>query len=156
MKIKRIDEVFDIYDTHFPNRIGMDPKLEFMLVQALLIVIYSEFEKKFSDIVLQRFLLAQDESLSNYISSFRKRSISGLMLRDISGFVKRFGQVHEDMFDELKTKNKIACDMYNSIVIDRHKAAHGSGSSETISGVRKLYDMGHIVLDLFEEALWVN
>ena len=38
MKIKRIDEVFDIYDTHFPNRIGMDPKLEFMLVQALLIV----------------------------------------------------------------------------------------------------------------------
>ena len=119
-------------------------------------MIYLEFEKKFSDIVLQRFLLAQDESLSNYISSFRKRSISGLMLRDISGFVKRFGQVHEDLFDELKTKNKIACDMYNSIVIDRHKAAHGSGSSETISGVRKLYDMGHIVLDLFEEALWVN
>ena len=113
-------------------------------------------KKKFNDIALQRFLLAQDESLSNYIPNFKKRSVSGLMLRDISGFVKRFGQVHEDMFGELKTKNKNTCHMYNSIVIDRHNAAHGSGSSETISGVRKLYDMGHIVLDLFEEALWVN
>ena len=45
MKIRRIEEVFEIYDEHFPNRIGMDPKLEFMLVQALLIVIYSEFEQ---------------------------------------------------------------------------------------------------------------
>ena len=156
MKIERIEEVFEIYETHFPNRIVMDPKLEFMLVQALLIVIYSEFEQKLNDIVVKRFLLAQDASLKCYISSFKNGPISGLKLGDISGFVGRFGRKHKNKFKELMEENKIACDMYNSIVIDRHEAAHGSGSSETIRGVKRLYDNGHIVLDLFEEALWVN
>ena len=156
MKIRRIEEVFEIYDEHFPNRIGMDPKLKFMLVQALLIVIYSEFEQQFNDIVVERFSSAQDGSLVNYISSFNRGSVKGLRLRDISGFVGRFGQVHGDEFRRLVMENNIACDMYNSIVIDRHKAAHGSGSSETISGVRRLYNSGHIVLDLFRDALWVK
>lgn len=156
MKIERIDEVFRIYEENFSNRVIMDPKLEFLLVQALLIVIYSEFETRLKDIVVERFSLAQDDSLKSYISSFKSGPFRGLMLSDVSGFVGRFGQKHRDKFKELIKENKIACDMYNSIVIDRHEAAHGSGSSETIRRVRELYDCGHIVLDLFEEALWVN
>lgn len=156
MKIQRIDEAFEIYDEHFPNRIGMDPKLEFMLVQALLVVIYSEFEQKFNDIVVERFSLTQDNSLVNYISSFNRGSVRRLKLHDIAGFAGRFGQSHGDEFKRLMMENNIACDMYSSIVIDRHKAAHGSGSSETITGVRKLYDNGHVVLDLFRDALWVE
>ena len=92
----------------------------------------------------------------NYISSFNRGTIKGLTLRDISSFVGRFGQIHGDEFKRLVLENNIACDMYNSIVIDRHKAAHGSGSSETISGVKRLYDNGHVVLDLFRDALWVG
>ena len=156
MKIERIDEVFRIYEENFSNRVIMDPKLEFLLVQALLIVIYSEFEMRLKDIVVERFSSAQDDSLKSYISSFKSGPFRGLMLSDVSGFVGRFGQKHRDKFKGLVNENKIACDMYNSIVIDRHEAAHGSGSSETIRGVKRLYDNGHIVLDLFEEALWVN
>ena len=156
MRIERIDEVLKIYDENFPKKYEMDPRLEFILAQALLVVIYSEFEKKFKNMVVERFSLAQDRSLANYISSFRRGSIGGLKLGDISGFIERFGQEHRDTFKGLIKQNGIACDMYNSIVINRHEAAHGSGSSETISGVKKLYDGGHIVLDLFEQALWVE
>ena len=156
MKIKRIDEMLAIYDENFPDRSEMDPRLEVILAQALLVVIYSEFEKRFKNIVVKRFSLAQDRSLENYIKSFKRGSIRGLKLSDISGFVGKFGQEHGDKFKGLIQEDGIACDMYNSIVIDRHEAAHGSGSSETISGVKKLYDGGHIVLDLFEQALWVE
>ena len=47
MRIERIDEVLKIYDENFPKKYEMDPRLEFILAQALLVVIYSEFEKKF-------------------------------------------------------------------------------------------------------------
>ena len=46
MRIERIDEVLKIYDENFPKKYEMDPRLEFILAQALLVVIYSEFEKK--------------------------------------------------------------------------------------------------------------
>ena len=156
MRIERVDEVLKIYDENFPKKYEMNPRLEFILAQALLVVIYSEFEKKFKNMVVERFSLAQDRSPANYISSFRRGSILGLKLGDISGFIGRFGQEHRDTFKGLIKQNGIACDMYNSIVINRHEAAHGSGSSETISGVKKLYDSGHIVLDLFEQALWAE
>ena len=105
---------------------------------------------------VERFLLAQDGSLVNNISSFSRGTVKGLRLRDISSFVGRFGQIHGDEFKRLVIANNIAYDVYSSIMIDRHKAACGLGSSETISGVRRLYDNGHVVLDLFRDALWVE
>lgn len=43
MEIKRIDEMLAIYDENFPDRSEIDPRLEVILAQALLVVIYSEF-----------------------------------------------------------------------------------------------------------------
>ena len=72
MKIKRIDEMLAIYDENFPDRSEMYPRLEVILAQALLVVIYSEFEKRFKNIVVKRFSLARDRSLEKLYTEFQE------------------------------------------------------------------------------------
>ena len=80
-----------------------------------------------------------------------------LRLHDLSGLLNRFGQDHKDYFQRrLDEGAERIRNMYNSIVTNRNAVAHGRGSKTTFADVREFYETAHVVLDYFDQALWLR
>ena len=39
---------------------------------------------------------------------------------------------------------------------NRNSVAHGEGSSATLEEVKRYYEGGHVLLDYFKDALWIE
>ena len=154
MRIHRIDDAIERCRRHLSAAEAVDKEIESLLVQSLLILIYSEFERKFRDLIRERCSSVSDRSINEYIESHVRRSPRGLKLSDVARTLAQFGPTHRTIFDRQRGENRQIESMYSSIVNNRHNIAHGEGSNATFQEVKQYYESGHEVLDYFKDALF--
>ena len=156
MRIERIDETLEACQNHLDSLEFFDARIDNLLACSGLIIIYSEFEKRVEDILIEKSTTIDDPSLRNfaepYLRALNRRINSGSLCE----ILKKFGDKFEA---EFRTKLKESVEReraetsYNNIVINRNNAAHSTGTNVSFGDVKSFYEHGHEVLDLFREVL---
>lgn len=155
MRIHRIDDAIERCEQHLSVAGSID-KIEDFLAQFLLVIICSEFENKFRELITERCSSITDKPIKDYIGNCTSRVSRSLSLKNVSGTLNLFGEMHKEEFKRRRNENKLAEDMYSNIVTNRHNVAHRAGSNATLKDVKRFYEEGHKVLDYFKDALWVE
>ena len=156
MRIRRIDDAIERCRKHLSAAEAIDKEVEILLAQSLLILICAEFEKKFRALIMERCSSVTDKPVNEYIGSYTQTILRSLQLDAISGTLARFGPMHKEEFMRRRGEDKQTEQMYSSIVADRNKVAHGEGSDATLEDVKQYYEGGHVLLDYFKDALWLE
>ena len=131
----------------------MDVEVENLLTGSILILICSEFEREFKGLILDRCSSVSDESIRKYIEESIRNVLRSLGIDELSGLLGKFGPLHKKEFRRLLDENNMVKTMYNSILTNRNRVAHGEGSNATMREVKRYYEKGHVVLDYFRDAL---
>ena len=157
MRIERVDAALERCVRYLSAADATDKEIESLLTHSLLILICAEFERKLKELIRQRCSSVSDRSINKYVESHIRRSPRSLQVSDIVGTLAQFGRAHKDKFDRRrKENNRRAESMYSSIVNNRNNVAHGEGSSATLEEVKQYYEGGHVLLDYFGDALWLE
>ena len=156
MRIRRIDDAIERCRKHLSAAEAVDKEVEVLLAQSLLILVCAEFEKKFRALIMERCSSVTDKPVNEYIGSYTQTILRSLQLDAISGTLARFGPMHKEEFMRRRGEDKQAEQMYISIVADRNRVAHGEGSDATLEDVKQYYEGGHVLLDYFKDALWIE
>ena len=156
MRIHRIDDAIERCGKHLSAAKAVDKEVEVLLAQSLLILICAEFEKKFRALIIERCSSITDKPVSEYIGSYTQTILRSLQLDSISGTLGRFGPMHKEEFKRRREEDTQADSMYSSIVANRNKVAHGEDSSATLEDIKRYYEGGHVLLDYFKDALWIE
>lgn len=156
MRIERIDAALERCVKYLSATDTTDKEIENLLTQSLLILICAEFEKKFRELIRERCSSVNDKSINEYVESHIRRSPRGLKPSDVAGMLAQFGRAHKDEFDRRRDEDRQSESMYSSIVTNRNGVAHGQGSSATLEEVKRYYEGGHVLLDYFKDALWIE
>ena len=155
MRIDAIDVAIDKCAAHLSPGKDVDETLSGLLTNALLMLICAEFEKKFREMIKDRCSSVSDRSVKSYIDGYTETALRGLRITDVSGLLGKFGDRHKREFRRLLNENRKSENMYNSLVTNRHSAAHGGGPAATFGDIRAYYEEGRSVLDCFRKALWI-
>ena len=153
MRIERIVDALDRCRAHLSTIGAVDEKIENLLTQSVLILICSEFERRFRNLVAGRCSSVSDRSIRKYVESCNRRVPRSLRLTEIKELLSRFGPSHKDVFTRRLHENSVAESMYSSILTNRNSVAHGELSNVTHNDIKRYYEEGHVVLDYFREAL---
>ena len=151
----RIDTALGDCESHLAASGSFGTRIESLLTHSLLVVIYAEFEQQINSIVLQRCDSIEDGSLREIVTSCIG-SVSRIQSSDMGALLNRFGANHRAAFRDQITASidsERAETFYNSLITNRHDAAHRTGSNLTFADVKRFYEEGHIVLDFFRDAL---
>ena len=154
MRIDRIDRELARCEEHCRSADSMDVKVENLLTGSMLILIYSEFEKEFKGLILDRCSSVSDESIRKYIEESIRNVLRSMGTDELSGLLGKFGPLHKKEFRRRLNKNHRAKTMYENILVNRNLVAHGEKDSKaTMLDVKQYYEEGHVVLDYFRDAL---
>ena len=156
MRIERVDAALEGCVKYLSATDVTDKEIENLLTQSLLILICAEFEKKFRELIRDRCSSVNDRSINEYVESHIRRSPRGLRPSDIADTLAQFGRAHKDKFDRRRHENRQAESMYSSIVVNRNSVAHAADSRATLEEVKGYYEGGHVLLDYFKDALWLE
>ncbi len=156
MRIQRIDDALERCGKYLTDTDSINDEIKNLLAQSLLILICSEFEKAFRNMVRKRCSSVSDKVVNESIESYTKRVPRSSNLDEVSGLLKRFGSDHKAEFKRQLARNSQVESMYSSIVNDRNDVAHGKGSNATFREVKQYYEEAHVVLDYFRDALFRN
>ena len=156
MRIRRIDDAIERCGRHLSAMQAADKEIENLLAQSLLILICAEFERKFIELIMERCSFVTDKPVNEYIGSYTRTILRSLKLNALSDTLARFGPMHREEFKRRRDKDRQVESMYSSIVSNRNSVAHGEGSSATLEDVKRYYEGGHVLLDYFKDALWIE
>ncbi len=154
MRILRIDEALEKCEAHLSLGEAVEAEVQSLLAQSLLILIYAEFERKVRELIRARCQYVADDSVRGFLDSCAESVFRGLKIGEIAGLLNRFGTPHKEVFNQHLEQNQRAQNMYDSILNNRHKIAHGEGSAVTFGDVKQYYEHGHCVLDYLRDALF--
>ena len=155
MRVAKVDHALEACTAHLSGAEDIDPSVENLLTQALLVLICAEFERVYRQLVLSRCATVSDLSVKEYLTSYTATVLRSLRLGDVTHLLSRFGERHkEDFRQRLHAEDDVEA-MYSNIVTHRNDVAHGGVTKATLGDVRQFYERGHLVLDYFESALWV-
>ena len=150
MRFDRIDRALERCEEHCKSAEPMNVEVKSLLTGSILILIYSEFERKIRSLILDRCSSVSDESIRKYIEKSTRKNMN-IKISDLSGLLGKFGDLHKQEFQ--RRLNDRVQTMYDSILANRHHVAHEKGSEATMQEVRQYYEEGHVVLDYFRDAL---
>lgn len=156
MRVANVDMALEACAAHLSSVEDVDPSVENLLTQSVLILICAEFEKKYRELILRRCSAVSDAPVKSYLTSYTETVLRSLRLGDVGGLLSRFGEANKAAFTKrLEAEDGIA-EMYSSIVVSRNAVAHGGASQATFGEVRQFYESSHAILDYFDAALWLG
>lgn len=153
MRIARIDRALTRCEAHCGSEEPIDYEVESLLTGSVLILIFSEFETRFRDLILEKCSSVSDESIRKYIEESIRNVLRSIRIDELSGLLGKFGPLHKAEFKRRLDENQKVKTMYESMLADRNQVAHGEGSIATMRDVRQYYEEAHVVLDHFRAAL---
>lgn len=156
MKIFKIDYLIEICMAATATDGTKGEEIEEVLVHALLVNMCAEFEKVLKDLTDDRCSEADDPIVCAYAKSYSSTAFTSPGPKNIGDAIKRFGNASSLKFTTLRNENREAWEAYGSIVTNRNNVAHGRQARVTMNEVKAFYESGHVVLDWFRDALWVN
>ena len=153
MRIPRIDQALEKCQSHLSSK-TIEIEIESLLTQSLLILIYAEFELAIKNLIKKRCSSISDDSVKNFVVGCTDSVFRGLKIDEMAGLLGRFDESCKETFT--RGLNQKTRDMYNNILNNRHRVAHGEGSPVTFRDVKQSYEQAHVLLDCFREALFQN
>ena len=124
-----------------------------IFARFLLIEVVAKFENKFNELIKERFNDVNDKSAVYFFDN--EKLIKRLRYSEICDVLKKFGNPHLIRFKRRKSENDPEFEAYDGLIASRNSFAHGTNITTTFDDIVKFYEIGHTVLDFFEEALWL-
>lgn len=141
MKLHRVELTIRVCQEHLDSTSSYGSQIEAFLTQQLLVIICAEIEKKIKEMI----------SAQHSIKSRPKARFHCMKSSQLAKILKKFGTARKQRFLELMDEN--AKNAYDSIVVNRHNTAHGSGSNLTFREAVESYRAGLSVIESLSAAL---
>ena len=156
MRLDRIDRDIALCKGHLGSTGSYGTEIEALLVVALLVIAYVDFEA-----FVNRAIQEKAEAMGAEVppNLFRDDGIPGhrgMLTSQLAQLLEEMGVVHQSHFKAKTTGDQRAESFYNNIITNRHVVAHGSGPNVTLSEMERFYVEGHVVLDYFYESLFLS
>jgi hypothetical protein len=152
MDLPVVEDAITICKAHLEKTGDREPEVAAYLTQYLLILIYSEWEKKIKEIVSKRADRASDAHLSTFVKSAIDRV--DIRTSDLRGLLGRFGGDYKEAFS--KNVAPETEQAYQDIIDNRHNVAHGRVQNMTLSDLQRQFRESLKVLDAFANVLGVG
>jgi len=153
VRIARIEQTLEECEQHLYASSAYGTEIESLLTQSLLVLMCAEFEQTIEALVQEKCSSVADASIKEFLGSCVGVVFRSVKSSEMAGLLNRFGSPYKEAFKQKMEENSVAVTFYNNIVTNRHAVAHSEGSNATLREVKQFYEKGHVVLDLFREAL---
>jgi len=147
MKLPQIDHVIEICQKHLTESKLFGTEIEIYLTGFLLVFICRVFEEYIERLVNDRVFKSQDAALAAFVRSATGQLFRSIRTSEIAGLLGWFGDEYRQQFNDEMKQNQRAETFFNNLVLNRHAAAHKSGSALTFAEVVQFYSEAHTVLD---------
>lgn len=152
MKLDRVDMTIEVCQEHLTNSTSsFRPQIEDFLTQHLLIIICAEIEKAIKEMIIAQARDRCSDDFQTFIESCLNAIFRSMKSSEIAGLLNKFGTARKERFLELVDDR--AKNAYDSIVVNRHNTAHGSGSNLTFREAVESYRAGLSVIESLSTAL---
>ena len=154
MRLPRVEAALFDCERHLSSSAVAEVRIRALLTQALLILVFAEFERVIRGQVRTRCAGIADPEVARFVTSCADRVIRSFRISDLAGLLNRFdADCGKEFTDRLEPDPK-ARNMYDSLVRTRNGVAHGDELQATLEDVKEYYRCGHVVLDHFRAALF--
>ena len=151
MKLDRVEMTIEVCQEHLHSTRSYGSQIEAFLTQQLLIIICAEIEKAIKEMISIQARDRCSDDFQAFIQSCLNATFRSMKSSEIAGLLKRFGTARKERFLELVDER--AKNAYDSIVVNRHNTAHGSGSNLTFREAVASYRKGLSVIESLSTAL---
>ena len=151
MKLDRVEMTIEVCQEHLNSTRSYGSQIEAFLTQQLLVIICAEIEKAIKEMIIAQARDRCSDDFQTFIKSCLNATFRSILSSEIAGLLKRFGTARKQRFLELMDEN--AKNAYDSIVVNRHNTAHGSGSNLTFREAVEFYRKGLSVIESLSTAL---
>ena len=151
MKLNRVEMTIEVCQEHLHSTSSYGSQIEDFLTQHLLIIICAEIEKAIKEMIIAQARDRCSDDFQTFIESCLNAIFRSIKSSKIADLLKRFDTARRERFLELVDDR--AKTAYNSIVVNRHSTAHGSGSNLTFREAVEFYRRGLSVIESLSTAL---
>ena len=152
MQIDEIDSAIRMCRSALTEVEAVDGVVTPIFARFLLIEVVAKFEKKFNELIKERFSDVNDGSVVYFFGN--EKLVRRLRYSEICDVLAKFGELHLARFKQLKNENNPNFAVYEGLITSRNNFAHGTNITTTFEDIVRFYEVGHKVLDFFREALW--
>ena len=151
MKLHSVELTIRVCTKHLDSTSSYGSQIEAFLTQHLLIIICAEIEKKIKEMIIAQARDRCSDDFQTFIESCLNSTFRSIQSSEIAGLLNKFGTARKERFRELVDER--AKTAYDSIVVNRHDIAHGSGSNLTFREAVEFYRRGLSVIESLSTAL---
>ena len=151
-RIPPVEAALSACDSHLAANSPVDAEVRMLLIQALLIRMYAEFERVIRSHVRRRCAGVRDESVIRFLDNCADSVIRNLKIEGLASLLGRFSRDSKRVFQSRMDHETTR--VYGSLISDRNRIAHGEGLPPTLEEVREYYLHAQIVLEHFRYALF--
>ena len=152
IRLPRVDTALSACDSHLSSGALVSPPIQSLLTQALLLLIFREFERSIRSQIKKRCSGAPDAIAANFVASAADDMIGGFKIKPLANLLGHFDAECKDAFrSNLKQETK---DQHNSLVNNRNQVAHGGELTPTLVEVKEYHRHTQVVLEHFQYALF--
>lgn len=153
MRINEIESAIQMCKSALNEVEAVDGVVISIFARFLLIEVVAKFENKFNELIRERFKDADDESVVYFFGN--EKLVRSLKYSQVCDVLAKFGGPHLARFKLRRSENNPDFEVYDGLITSRNSFAHGTNITATFSDIVNFYEIGHTVLDHFNEALWL-
>ena len=153
MRINEIESAIQMCKSALNEVEAVDGVVTSIFARFLLIEVVAKFENKFNELIRERFKDADDESVVYFFGN--EKLVRSLKYSQVCDVLAKFGGPHLARFKLRRSENNPDFEVYDGLITSRNSFAHGTNITATFSDIVNFYEIGHTVLDHFNEALWL-
>ena len=142
MKLNRVEMTIEVCQEHLNSTSSYGSQIEAFLTQQLLIIICAEIEKAIKEMIIAQARNRCSDDFQTFIQSCLNAIFRSIKSSEIAGLLNKFGTARKERFLELVDER--AKTAYDSIVVNRHNTAHGSGNDLTFRETVEFYRRGQM------------
>lgn len=153
MRLERVEVALAQCRSHLKDLPLASVAIRSLLVQALLVLIYSEFQRVIREHIEARCADIEDPELAHFFKSCAGDVTRSLAIAELTGLLNRFDSDRGRDFRRRLQRAPRTRDMYASLLRTRNGVAHGEDLTATLADVGEFYSHAIVVLDHFCDAL---
>ena len=147
MTLLEVDAAIDRCRKHLNDTGTFGTEIEAYLTRYILIIIYSSFEQKIRETLLDNVFRSVGPPLDNYIMSCFKQHFRTITTGELAKFLTRIGSEYKERFRQKIPENSATEIAFNNIVINRDSTSHAEPSNMTFIELEGAYVKAREVLD---------
>ena len=149
--LSRTQVAFEECKTHLQETKAAGSPVESYLAGHILVLLCADMEQALYRIATRRAQRATDSLLQTFVSNASPRILRSVQKGEIADFLGSFGPDCKTRFNGALEDRDVT--RYNNAVQNRHKAAHGQGSTTAFLELQAIINAAHKILDSAENSL---